>query len=232
MRKIVLLLAAMALAVLLSSMVAVLAAVPGDAQTTVTLVGAGDIASCNYTQDSATAKLLGNIPGTVLTLGDNAYTYGTAAEFKNCYDPTWGSYKMRTRPTAGNHDYYTAGAKPYFDYFGWWAGRPGRGYYSYDRGSWHILALNSNCAKLGGSGRDSAQGRWLRNTLANHRSRYPHAKCEALLARPLQPSRRRHTLRPRPSLRALRPYNSLGCAQLAERNPPVRGRHRGQFGWR
>src|SRR5215210_4776457 len=171
MRKIVLLLAAMALAVLLSSMVAVLAAVPGDAQTTVTLVGAGDIASCNYTEDSATARLLGRIPGTVFTLGDNAYTYGTAAEFKNCYDPTWGKYRKRTRPTAGNHDYYTAGAKPYFDYFGARAGRPSRGYYSYDRGAWHIVALNSNCNKVGGCGRRSTQGRWLRKDLANHPSR-------------------------------------------------------------
>jgi len=130
-RKSGLLLASMTLAVMLSGMAAVLASAPRVARAaTVTLVGAGDIASCTYTQDSATAKLLSNIPGTVFTLGDNAYTYGTAAELKNCYDPTWGRYKKRTRPTAGNHDYYTAGAKPYFDYFGWRAGRPGRGYYS------------------------------------------------------------------------------------------------------
>jgi hypothetical protein len=145
------LIASIALAVLLACVAAVLAAVPGAAQTTVTLVGAGDIASCKYAQDSATAKLLGNIPGTVYPLGDNVYTYGTAAEFKNCYDPTWGKYKSRTRPTAGNHDYYTAGARPYFDYFGFRAGSPARGYYSYDRGAWHIVALNSNCDKVGGA---------------------------------------------------------------------------------
>ena len=97
---------------------------------TVTLVGAGHIASCGNTQDSATAKLLGGIPGTVYTLGDNAYPDGTAWQFRNCYKPTWGTYKERTRPTAGNHDYHTTGARPYFDYFGWRAGRPGRGYYS------------------------------------------------------------------------------------------------------
>jgi hypothetical protein len=171
MKKTALLVASMALAVMLACMAAVLAAIPGFAQTTVTLVGAGDIASCNYTQDSATANLLGNIPGTVFTLGDNAYTYGTASEFKNCYDPTWGKYKKRTRPTAGNHDYYTAGAKPYFNYFGWRAGRPSRGYYDYDRGAWHIFALNSNCDKVGGCGRRSPQGRWLRNNLINHQSR-------------------------------------------------------------
>ena len=172
MRKVVLPLAAVALAVVLSCIVAVLGAVPGGAQTTTaTLVGAGDIASCNYTEDSATAELVGKIPGTVYTLGDNAYTYGTAAEFKNCYGPTWGKYKDRTRPTAGNHEYYTAGAKPYFDYFGLRAGKPSRGYYSYDRGAWHIVALNSNCEKVGGCGTRSAQGNWLRSNLANHPAR-------------------------------------------------------------
>ena len=39
----------------------------------------------------ATATLLDGIPGTVFTLGDNAYQDGTAAEFANCYDPTWGA---------------------------------------------------------------------------------------------------------------------------------------------
>src|SRR4051812_44237163 len=44
------------------------------AQTTsAVLVGAGDIASCDSTGDTATSKLLGSIAGTVLTIGDNAY---------------------------------------------------------------------------------------------------------------------------------------------------------------
>ena len=167
-----LLLASMVLAALLACTATMLTAVPGVAQTTTrTLVGAGDIASCKYTEDSATANLLNKIPGTVFTLGDNAYTYGTAAEFKNCYGPTWGEYKKRTRPTVGNHEYYTKGAEPYFDYFGWRAGERGRGYYAYDRGAWHIVALNSNCDKIGGCGRRSAQGRWLRRNLTNHRSK-------------------------------------------------------------
>jgi acid phosphatase type 7 len=171
MRKTVLLGASTTLAVILACVAVALTAVPGVGQTaTATLVGAGDIASCDYNQDSATATLLGRIPGTVFTLGDNAYTYGTAAEFKNCYDPTWGKYRKRTKPTAGNHEYYTAGAKPYFDYFGARAGKPSRGYYSYDRGTWHIVALNSNCKKVGGCGRHSTQGRWLRKDLAAHPS--------------------------------------------------------------
>jgi acid phosphatase type 7 len=138
----------------------------------VTLVGAGDIADCGLKTDSATAKLLGKIPGTVYTLGDNVYDNGTRKEFRNCYDPTWGKYKKRTKPTAGNHDYYTNNAAPYYDYFGRRAGAPKRGYYSYNRGAWHIVALNSNCNKVGGCGRGSRQGQWLRNDLAKN-----DAKC-------------------------------------------------------
>ena len=165
-------LASMALAVLVACGVAALTAVPGSGQTTtaVTLVGAGDIASCSQNNDSATARLLGRIPGTVFTLGDNAYPDGTAAQFDNCYDPTWGRYKKRTKPSVGNHEYHTAGAKPYYDYFGARAGAPGRGYYSYDRRNWHIVVLNSNCDEVGGCGGRSAQGRWLRNDLADNPS--------------------------------------------------------------
>ncbi len=178
MMKTVSLLASMALGVLVACVMAALTAVPGLGQTrTATLVGAGDITSCSQSNDSATARLLGNISGTVFTLGDNVYPYGSAANFRDCYGPTWGKYKKRTKPTLGNHEYYdenynsTTFARSYFDYFGARAGARGKGYYSYDRGSWHIVALNSNCDKVGGCGRRSAQGRWLRNDLANNPSR-------------------------------------------------------------
>ncbi len=82
------------------------------------LVGAGDIGDCTTDNDEATAALLDNIPGTVFTLGDNAYPDGTAAQFEDCYDPTWGRHKERTRPIPGNHDYHTKGASAYLDYFG------------------------------------------------------------------------------------------------------------------
>jgi hypothetical protein len=149
-----------------------LTAAPGASKTqTVTLVGAGDIAGCDFKTDRKTARLLGKIPGTVFTLGDNVYPDGTREQFRDCYDPTWGKYKKRTMPTAGNHDYHTAGAKPYFNYFGWRAGKPSRGYYSYDRGAWHIVVLNSNCEEVGGCGVRSRQGRWLRRNLRKHRGR-------------------------------------------------------------
>ncbi len=126
------------------------------------LVGAGDIATCTGTNDSATADLLDGIAGTVFITGDNAYDDGTAEEFANCYHPTWGRHRARTRPTPGNHDYYSAGAKPYFSYFGHRAGAASKGDYSYSLGSWHVVALNSNLSVRKGS----AQERWLRADLA------------------------------------------------------------------
>jgi len=174
---------------LVACLAAALTALPGSTQTAaVTLVGAGDIASCSQSNDSATARLLGNIQGTVFTLGDNVYPYGSAQNFRNCYDPTWGKYKRRTKPAAGNHEYYdknynmTTNAGPYFDYFGGRAGERGKGYYSYERGRWHIVVLNSNCEKVGGCGVDSPQGRWLRNDLANNAN---HRCTMAYFHRPL-----------------------------------------------
>ncbi len=130
------------------------------------IVAAGDIGDCTTTADTATAKLLDAIPGTVVTLGDNAYDSGTAAQFRDCYAPNWGRHLTRTRPSPGNHDYGTDDATGYFGYFGWRAGDPSRGYYSYDLGTWHIVVLNSNCGDIGGCGSSSPQAVWLRADLA------------------------------------------------------------------
>jgi PKD repeat protein len=130
----------------------------------VVFVGAGDIAVCGRSADEATAGLIAGIPGTVFTLGDNVYENGTTAEFANCYDPSWGLHKSRTRPAPGNHDYHTPGATGYYGYFGSSAGPSGRGYYSFDLGTWHIVSLNSEVSM----GAGSAQEAWLRTDLAAH----------------------------------------------------------------
>lgn len=132
------------------------------------LIAAGDIAKCGSHDDSATAALVRDIPGVVATLGDHAYQQGSRQEFAECYDPTWGAAQERTRPSPGNHDYETRGAKAYFDYFGSAAGDPKEGYYSYDLGAWRLVVLNSNCEEVGGCERSSPQGRWLRRDLASH----------------------------------------------------------------
>jgi hypothetical protein len=129
------------------------------------IVGAGDIASCSGSADSATAAILGRTRGTVFTSGDNVYPDGTLSQFRSCYHPTWGRFKARTRPATGNHDYHTTGAAGFFDYFGSRAGPLRRGYYAYNLGTWRIYVLNSNCDVVSCAA-GSAQDRWLRANLA------------------------------------------------------------------
>lgn len=128
-----------------------------------TVVAAGDIAMCDASSE-ATAQLLDRISGTVLALGDLAYFTGSRENFRDCYHPTWGRHRTRTRPAPGNHDYDTPGAAGYFEYFGEIAGPPGVGYYSFDRGGWHLISLNSNVP----ASASSAQADWLRDDLRDH----------------------------------------------------------------
>jgi PKD repeat protein len=132
----------------------------------VVFMGAGDIADCSSgAEDAATAALIAQYPAAlVFTLGDNAYSDGTPDNYSQCYAPTWGQFKDRTRPTPGNHDYHTSGAAGYFGYFGAVAGPSGRGYYSYDLGSWHIISLNSEIDVSAAS----EQAAWLEQDLATH----------------------------------------------------------------
>jgi hypothetical protein len=136
-----------------------------------TIAAAGDIVDCgNLSGSEATAKLLDNIPGTILAVGDLAYPDGSTANFR-CYDKTWGRHKARTRPAPGNHEYHTPGAAGYFQYFGKAAGPAKRGYYSFDLGPWHIIALNSECAKIGGCNQGSPEEVWLQEDLRKNTSK-------------------------------------------------------------
>jgi len=132
------------------------------------LVGAGDIADCeDLSGAEETEKLLAKIPGAVMAIGDLAYPDGSAENFA-CYDKTWGKEKARTRPAPGNHEFHSADATYYFQYFGAAAGDPSKGYYSYELGSWHIVVLNSECEQVGGCEAGSAQEKWLREDLVAH----------------------------------------------------------------
>ncbi|TMK67918.1 MAG: hypothetical protein E6G53_01535, partial [Actinobacteria bacterium] len=138
-----------------------------------TLLAAGDIAGDPNTGGTGadTATLVEQRAGTVATLGDNVYENGTASEFSQWYAPFWGTFKSRTMPAPGNREYNTSGATGYFGYFGTAAGDPSKGYYSYDRGSWHIIVLNSSsdCPSSGiACTSTSAQGQWLAADLAAH----------------------------------------------------------------
>jgi len=132
---------------------------------TVTVVAAGDIAR-NPEDAAGTAALIGSIePDAVLALGDNAYESGSATEFMENYDPTWGAFKEITRPIPGNHDYKTPNASGYFDYFR--SQIHGQEYYAWDAGRWRMYALNCDIE----CGRDSEQLEWLREDLAAHDDR-------------------------------------------------------------
>lgn len=136
-----------------------------------TILAAGDIASCNSGGDEATANLLDARPhALVVTLGDNVTDTGTAAEFANCYDPTWGRHKGRTRPALGEREYGVFRAGGYYSAFGSAAGDPPLGWYSYDLGTWHIIVMNSNCEVVG-CATGGSQEVWLRQDMgANPRA--------------------------------------------------------------
>ena len=105
------------------------------------------------------------LTGPIALLGDIAYPDGSATDFANCFDPPWGRHRSRFRPAPGNHEYQTPGAAGYYAYFGAAAGDPSKGYYSYDVGAWHVVALNSNCSDVSCAAGD-AQEQWLRQDLA------------------------------------------------------------------
>jgi hypothetical protein len=131
-----------------------------------TILAAGDIGECGFGA-LQTGALLDKLQGTILALGDLAYMQGSAANFRDCYDPAWGRHIERTRPVPGNHEYETdRTASAYFDYFGELAGPRGQGYYAFTAGSWRIIALNSEIPGNPGS----AQLQWLRTELGNNRS--------------------------------------------------------------
>ena len=128
------------------------------------LVGAGDIADCNSSEDENTARLLDEIQGVIYTLGDSAYQNGTESDFENCYGPSWGRHVARTRPVPGHIDYIMTNAAPYYTYFSGNAGEVGKGYYSYDMAGWHIVALNSELPPEPAQ----EQEMWLRSDLEAH----------------------------------------------------------------
>jgi hypothetical protein len=130
-------------------------------------VGAGDIGwnQSNGGQE-LTAKLIESIGGTVFTAGDNAYLEGTAQNYADYYDRSWGrvGIRSRTRPVPGNHEYDNhPDMAGYFGYFGTAFAGPPPGYYSFPVGDWHIIMLNSSIAdKPAGA----AQEAWLQNDLS------------------------------------------------------------------
>lgn len=151
------------------------------------LIGAGDIGVCGTRGDEATAALVDSVlkadsaakvEQAVFTVGDNAYPSGSMGSndiFSRCFTSSWGdparSIMRWIRPTPGNHDFEIQGGPGYYEYFGERAGPPGKGYYSYDLGKWHVIALNSELVANTRFDPALARGQedWLRKDL-NDRS--------------------------------------------------------------
>ena len=146
-----------------------LAASAAAPQRPVTLLAAGDIATCGLDGDERTAALLDQLPGTILALGDTVYERGSADEYARCYAPSWGRHLARTRAVLGNHEYGTPNAAGDFGYCRT-RGGPRRGYYAFRLGAWQVVVLNSNCGPAGGCERGSPQQRWLADVLARSRT--------------------------------------------------------------
>ena len=151
----------------------------------VVIAAAGDLVCGSETQtqvipclELATAEVVRKLkPDALLLLGDLQYESGSLADFQSYFEAAFGEFKTITYPVPGNHEYFTPNAAGYFDYFNGVgadsgrAGRRGRGYYSFNLGAWHIVALNSNCLEIGGCNARSAQATWLRADLASNKAK-------------------------------------------------------------
>ena len=147
------------------------------------LIGAGDIALCGSTGDDSTAAIVDSVlkadsaatvEDAVAAIGDLAYQSGTQRDFQDCWGGSWGDSTRRimkwVRPALGNHEYVSAGAAPYFSYFGARGGDPKLGYYAYDLGEWRVLVLNSEIPMNGRFSMSdrTAQEEWLRADFKTH----------------------------------------------------------------
>lgn len=146
---------------------------PPPAASGAVLVGAGDIAECQTEGDEATAALLDEVvedhpDAAIFTTGDNAYPDGAYDEFVDCYGPSWGRHRSRTRPAVGNHEFKQTKARGYSRYWGPAGGEFDRYYYSYDLADWHVVVLNSECHRVGCdfNSDDGEQVEWLEADLS------------------------------------------------------------------
>ncbi len=138
------------------------------------LAAAGDIAKqCTASSSSCihpkTVKVVDFIkPANVITMGDNQYDDAHLSDFQNYFDKSWGKYKSIMKPSAGNHESYASPAFDGYDrYFGTIAKPQGKRYYSWDKGNWHFIALDSNDFLTYDGLAEPEQLTWLKADLAN-----------------------------------------------------------------
>jgi hypothetical protein len=142
--------------------------------------GNGTATRCHM---KATSQILQNLLATtslqrILPLGDNQYECGGLEAYNQSYGPTWGQSALKaiSSPVPGDQEYASTGGTDcpttpgggYYAYFGSAAGDSSEGYYSFEVGTWHIVALNSECLAIGGCHLRSAEYKWLKADLAAH----------------------------------------------------------------
>lgn len=136
----------------------------GDIQCNETLLGP---ANCASIEEASMAKQLN--PSAILLLGDEQYGKGQLSDFEDTIGPSWAGQIEKIYPIVGNHDYLSRGASGFFKYF---KGKNPKislqkSFYSYDVGSWHLIALDTNCSYVDGCTPASTEYKWLENDLAN-----------------------------------------------------------------
>ncbi len=157
---------------------------------------AGDIAiggiwqpNCMATGDLIRAAADKNF---VIAVGDNAYSIGSIANYRDIYAPAWGSFKAITYPCVGNHE-----TPPAYDGYKWYFGNQVPtgypSYYSFVKGNWLFLSLDSNATGTNMTN----QANWLQTTLAGraasikgicaffHHPRHATSPEETTVAQPL-----------------------------------------------
>jgi hypothetical protein len=239
-----------------------------------TLYAAGDIADPDSGADELNAALIkAGIAADpdhtrVLMLGDGAYPDGSLDTYNREYGKAdgWGPFKDKTYPVPGNHDYGTQMTSSNGGYRQYWQERlqemeaaggqtmsDQSGWYSFDLGSWHIIALNWACGNTTqiSCKADGPQALWLDADLAKakaggkhilamwHGARFFSQNDNGGAGLPAGPStdsgqppvgeaacrRRRHRARlAPPQLRAFRPHERRAACRRPRRRQAGPGR--------
>lgn len=134
--------------------------------------GAGTSTKCRHR--AVSDRILSRDPSAVVLLGDAQYETAKFSEFfdSGAYDDTYGRFLGITKPALGNHEWKTAGAAGFFDYFGdpkpYYAWDPAPQYRTADGGPvWRAYVLDTTChdGSPEGCKPSSAQLDWLKADL-------------------------------------------------------------------
>jgi len=124
----------------------------------IVVAAVGNLGACGGELGQESAKLVAAMnPDYVLMLGNSAMPQSgkitTLQDYMSCYDPVWGQFKSKTYAVVGDKEVdidtvppnYGSGMASGADaYFGAdRVGPPGKNWYSFNIGSWHVVALNA-----------------------------------------------------------------------------------------